>query len=450
MTFTNQGAYIARVVANPDILKTHPVTVDHFHGLHRRAIVAIADEVSKGGDTLEVVGRIRARLPKEKYLHRLPHLDEISFLDLDHLVMDLEEDHRQNQIKECLAEFDRTKAQEHVNKEDLQSTLSRLSVLTNTNESQNYIIETADMRAEAYAEIVGATEREYVPTGFTTLDNFLTGLEPSSLYYVAGRPGAGKTAFGVQVSMYAASQGKRVLFNSAEMGWEQLIRRMFGMLSGVDTTAIRNRTLTTEDEISLSKAASHDLFKNLAVISRHARKFETFYAEAVRRNDRQGVDLVVLDYLQLMRMKTRSPKWEELGDISNGLKELAKEIKAPVLAMTQLNRENVKENEPPQLHHLRGSGDLEQAADVVLALHAPTVPARPVPYPVDNPSRCYSHDLHAHDHHLHRRKREILCLRSLLKTSSPSRPPTLAGTSPRLSRSSSPASAGRWPPRSAR
>ena len=214
-----------------------------------------------------------------------------------------------------------------------------------------------------------------LPT-FRDLDKLLSGLQRSDLIILASRPGVGKTTMALNIAQRAAvKHGKRVAVFSLEMPKEQLVQRMLCTQAEVNLGNVRKGMASAEDFGRLSKAllplsnAEIYIDDSAAVtISEIRSKCRKLMLE------RQGLDLVVVDYIQLMQTagyRRTENRQTEVAEFSRSLKALAKELDVPVLALSQLSREaeKGKGNSAPNLSHLRESGALEQDADVVIMLH---------------------------------------------------------------------------------
>lgn len=211
-----------------------------------------------------------------------------------------------------------------------------------------------------------------VPTGLGDLDAILTGLQKGELVLLAARPSVGKTAVAAAIARNAAVLGYTVLFCSLEQSDEELAERSLSAVSGVNSKFIREGSLSSRDMDAL--LAGRD---QLAPLQIH---FDDTSAQSVlhiaanaRRLARRpaGLDLIVIDYVQLIEPEDRTAKrHEQVGAISRRLKALARGMNIPVLALAQLNR-GVEERaiQKPRLSDLRESGSLEQDADVVILLH---------------------------------------------------------------------------------
>jgi len=211
-----------------------------------------------------------------------------------------------------------------------------------------------------------------VPTGFKDLDKLTSGLQPSDLIIVAGRPSMGKTAFCLNIAQYAAIESKvPVAVFSLEMAKEQLAIRMLCSEARVDASKLRGGYLSESDWPKLTTAAGHLSDTLIFIDDTPAISLLEMRAKSRRLKASQGLGMIIVDYLQLMRGRGSAERREqEISEISRGLKALAKELHVPVVALSQLNRavEN-RTDRRPQLADLRESGALEQDADVIMFIY---------------------------------------------------------------------------------
>ena len=233
---------------------------------------------------------------------------------------------------------------------------------------------TIEMASNAYKNEEGIVG---VPTGLRDIDEKLGGLHQSDLIIIAGRPSMGKTALATNIAFNAASKlqqnGKKssVAFFSLEMSSEQLSTRILAEQSRIKSNDIRRGRISEEQFdkfIETSKNISElPLFIDetpaisIAALSNRARRIKRIY----------GLDLVVIDYIQLMRaVNTKDGRVQEISEITQGLKALAKELSVPVLALSQLSRAvEQRDDKKPLLSDLRESGSIEQDADVVMFVY---------------------------------------------------------------------------------
>ena len=232
---------------------------------------------------------------------------------------------------------------------------------TSISELMTTAIDNIQKRVDAGGAISGLS------TGFVDLDKAMTGLHPGNLVVLAGRPAMGKTTLGVNIAENVALQGGTALVFSLEMPGDDLAERSIARAGGINTMALREGRLTEDDYERLSAALGKlngtklviDDDPATATVSQMRRK-------ALRIKRERGLPLVVIDYLQLMRGDGGNRN-EEIGGITRGLKLLAKELRIPIVLLSQLNR-GVEErtDKRPMMSDLRESGAIEQDADVIL------------------------------------------------------------------------------------
>ena len=234
--------------------------------------------------------------------------------------------------------------------------------------------QTIEMASSAYKNDEGIVG---VPTGLTDLDDRLGGLHRSDLVIIAGRPSMGKTALATNIAFNAAKKlqddGKKssIAFFSLEMSSEQLSTRILAEQSRIKSNDIR-RGRISEEQFDKFIETSKDISElplyidetpaiSIAALSNRARRIKRLY----------GLDMVVIDYIQLMRASNfKDGRVQEISEITQGLKALAKELSVPVVALSQLSRAvEARDDKKPQLADLRESGSIEQDADVVMFVY---------------------------------------------------------------------------------
>ena len=211
-----------------------------------------------------------------------------------------------------------------------------------------------------------------VATGFADLDKKTAGLQPSDLIIVAARPSMGKTAFSVNIVEHAVMQGGSVLVFSMEMPSEQIVMRMLSSLGRIDQTRLRTGELQDDDWTRFTGAVKQLRDKGLFVDDTPALTPGDLRSRCRRiAREAGGLDLIVVDYLQLMRTADKSEsRTGEISEISRSLKALAKEMRCPVIALSQLNRAlEQRPDKRPLMSDLRESGAIEQDADVILFIY---------------------------------------------------------------------------------
>lgn len=208
-----------------------------------------------------------------------------------------------------------------------------------------------------------------VPTGFYDLDKLLGGFQPSDLIIVAGRPGSGKTSFALAAMQRAAlEKKKRVAFFSLEMSAEQLVQRLVASAADIDSHNLRIGKVGDEEWPKIVKATGELSDTQIFIDDSAALTPLEIRAKARRLHAEYGLDLVIVDYLQLMTIRGRvENRVQEISQISRQLKELARELRVPVVTLSQLSRAvESRQDHRPQLADLRESGAIEQDSDVVI------------------------------------------------------------------------------------
>mgnify|MGYP002682333280 CR=1 FL=1 len=211
-----------------------------------------------------------------------------------------------------------------------------------------------------------------VPTGFIDLDDLTAGLQPSDLIVIAGRPSMGKTSLALGMAQHAALHAGTVVgIFSLEMSKPQLVLRMLSSEARVDSHALRTGRLQKEDWWRLAEAAGKLEQAPIYIDDSGAVTVQQMRGKARRLKAERGLDLLIVDYLQLMTLRTRTDSREqEISEISRTLKAIAKEFNIPVIAISQLNR-RVEErgDKRPMMSDLRESGAIEQDADVICFIY---------------------------------------------------------------------------------
>ncbi len=211
-------------------------------------------------------------------------------------------------------------------------------------------------------------------TGYSSMDNILTGLQPSDLIILAARPSMGKTAFALNIAQNIAVKGKSIGIISLEMSKEQLVERLFISLLGVDSWKMKSGRLTQEDFLRMGTVMDQLNKCKIFIDDSVGASISELKAKARRLQMEHGLDILIVDYLQLMSAgkisNSITNRVQEISEISRSLKGLARELHIPILALSQLSR--AVESRPvkiPQLSDLRESGAIEQDADVVLMMY---------------------------------------------------------------------------------
>ena len=220
-------------------------------------------------------------------------------------------------------------------------------------------------RAKSGGGITGLT------TGYIDLDRMTSGLQRSDLILLAARPSMGKTALALNIAMNTVKTGASVALFSLEMSKEQYVQRIISMESMVDSTKLRTGNLEDEDWTRLINTMSLISNYNIYIDDTPSVSLFEMMSKCRRLKIEKGLDLIVVDYLQLMSDGGRTDnRQQEISNISRGLKAMARELNCPVMALSQLSRApELRNDHRPIMSDLRESGAIEQDADVVMMLY---------------------------------------------------------------------------------
>ena len=203
-------------------------------------------------------------------------------------------------------------------------------------------------------------------TGYSRLNRLTSGWQNSDLIILAARPGTGKTAFALNIVTNLALKGYKTAFFSLEMNASQLVDRVISKITDVPANRLKSARVDSSEWVKL-ETTNYSL--PIYIDDTAGLNIAEFKAKARRMKKEQGIDFIVVDYLQLMTTYLKGNRDTQIGDISRGLKLIAKELNVPVLALSQLNRAVETSNREPHLSDLRESGNIEQDADIVIFLH---------------------------------------------------------------------------------
>jgi replicative DNA helicase len=236
---------------------------------------------------------------------------------------------------------------------------------------QEIVMETFDKINTLYESKGGLTG---ISCGFKDLDALTSGLQASDLILVAARPSMGKTAFTLNIAANVALKEKKtVAFFSLEMSKQQLVQRMLCSEGGIDSQKLKNADLSTEDWEKLVRTADKVSAAPLYIDDTAGITVNELRSKARRLKAEHGLDLIIIDYLQLMQGRSKGGsdnRQQEISEISRSLKAVARELNVPVIALSQLSRSvESRQIKRPMLSDLRESGSLEQDADIVMFLY---------------------------------------------------------------------------------
>ncbi len=248
--------------------------------------------------------------------------------------------------------------------------LSRSHVQGNFVAMKDVLVESFDRLEDLHKNSSGIRG---VPSGFADIDQMLSGFQPSNLIILAARPGAGKTAISLNMTQNAAIlYKKKIGFFSLEMSKEELVDRLLVSQADIDAWKLKTGRLGEEDFARLSHAMGVLAEAQIFIDDTPGINLTELRTKARRLMIEHNIDMFIVDYLQLVHGFNKENRVQEVGEVSQGLKNLARELKVPVIALAQLSRAvESRGTKEPQLSDLRESGSIEQDADVVCFLYRP-------------------------------------------------------------------------------
>lgn len=341
-------------------------------------VLSVSDWLTRAG-RLEMIGGLEALLELQSYIVSAAHLESWCHLLRDYAML-------REMMKTCSMSLDLCR-QGHENIKELLDTVESEIFQVRNRFVQSEIVELRSLLKEVFDDLQKIALHQTspgIPTEFPDLDRLIGGgLKPGEMFVLAARPSIGKTALALNIIRNIINREpngpqsrKKVAFFSLEMTDKQIIQRLLCTEAKVPLSAIYEGSLQPADAQRLGAAVDNLRLAHLFIDSTSAISVFELRAKARKMKELNGIDLIVIDYLQLMRAGDRSAESRqvEVAAISGGLKAIAKELNIPVLVLAQLSREsekstNPKENPLPKLSHLRESGAIEQDADVVVFLH---------------------------------------------------------------------------------
>ncbi|QRI44043.1 replicative DNA helicase [Mycoplasma phage sp.] len=233
--------------------------------------------------------------------------------------------------------------------------------------SDNYFNDLMNKRMTKENNIFG------VPTGYDALDKNTQGFKGGELIIIAARPAMGKTAFALNIATNAARVGKKVAFFSLEMSEFQLMSRIYSAITEIDASKLKRPQFISNEELRSIVSAKQNVIDKISLFidDSTSSKLEDIVFKARKVKKTTGLDLIIVDYLQLISDETKGQnRQNEVAKISRTLKQLARELDVPVIALSQLSRSvESREDKRPLLSDLRESGAIEQDADMVVFIY---------------------------------------------------------------------------------
>ena len=367
-----------------DEVSDHLSDSDFFRPAHKKIFVALKELTKKGQSTDLIV--LSNHLKTTNEIHSVGGLQYLSeILDSTPTVTYIRE--YANIVKEKSLVRMMIQSASDIVQEGFSGSFENLEVffekaeseifkISNLNNQENNLMSSSELVKLSLEKLeqLYSTKSEFtgIPTGFYDLDRMTSGLQPGELSILAARPSMGKTALSLNMASHIAfNEKKSVAYFSVEMPKESMMMRILSIESKVSLNNIRNGHLDGNTWPAIIQACAKVSESKLFIDDTSGISPFEIRSKARRLKSKESLDLIIIDYLQLMGMKQRLDSRErEVAEISKGLKALAKELKVPVLALAQLNRGvEGRSNRRPMLSDLRESGSIEQDADVIMMIY---------------------------------------------------------------------------------
>lgn len=365
------------IIKVADFLKSQ----DFYHPGHQKVYEVIL-ELFQHGEPIDIL-TISNKLKNKELFEDVGGINYLTELinsiptaaHVHHYATIVREKHVRRSLIQASSEINEQAFQEEDFKHLLDSVEQKIFSISQESRTRKFIA-ISEQLTSAYERIEKLHQHEGgglrgIPTHFASLDNLLSGLQRSDLVILGARPSVGKTSLALDIARQAALGGFAVGVFSIEMSQEQIIDRLIATQAQIPLWRLRTGRLQGELEFSLIQQALDELSKaRLFVDDTPSPDILQMRSMARRLQMEHGLDLLVVDYLQLISPQTTSDSIvQQVTEISRGLKSLARELNVPVLALSQLSRSVEQRAGTPRLSDLRESGSLEQDADVVIFLH---------------------------------------------------------------------------------
>ncbi len=386
----SEEAIIASVLLQPDVIdevmaSVQPTEMSELNGAILRTMIDVVAGRPNANPSVQLVlpglhSAHRSLEPPEGWAAYLAALYErpTPLWNLSEYCRNVRNAARRAQLKSVAARVHAIASDPMRSPDEIQDAIETEVALATDRHCEHHEVRIAEAVGRVLDRMGNEAEDSHaVPTGFDDLDPWLGGgLRPGQLVILAARPSIGKSAFATNVAVNAALSGG-VAIASLEMSERELTERMIAAAGDVPLAAIQSPHRSSTHVAAIENAAN-ELRQLPLVISDDSEAGPADVIALARRTKRRfGLRLVVVDYLQLMNVDQRTKgdsREREIATLTRRLKIAAKKLQVPILCLSQLSREAVKSPGPPQLHHLRESGAIEQDADVVLFLHRDDAP----------------------------------------------------------------------------
>lgn len=380
-------ALLGSLLLRPDSLDevVDIIATEVFYSEKHRAVFETMMELSKKNSPIDMIS-LSSRLKEKKQLKNVggdSYLADLvnSVPSAAHLMHYAEIVQKKSMMRKLIRASEEISHLGFNEIEDLDSILDqaekKIFEITTGSQTQK-LVEMSSVLGEAWERLDRLHKSDDslrgIPTGFRDLDNRLSGFQKSDLIILAARPSMGKTALGLDIARQSAIQsGVPVGFFSLEMSSQQLVDRMLASHSRVDAWKLRTGKITASSDFDRIRDALDDLSKApIFIDDTPANNIMKIRSVARRLKSQKGLGMIIVDYLQLMmptHTKASDSTVQQVTELSRSLKQLARELDVPVLALSQLSRAVEQRGGKPRLSDLRDSGSIEQDADVVMFIH---------------------------------------------------------------------------------
>ncbi|MBQ7061318.1 MAG: replicative DNA helicase [Clostridia bacterium] len=361
------------------------LTPADFYSLKNRDVFAGMKHIWDHGGSIDVVTVMSAleKLGKQESSGGLEYLTELSIttptaLNIEHYLAIVKEESTRRRLITACTEI----------AQDAKTGSKETSKLLDDAERRIYeiAVRASDDKIEPIAPIYGRVFRRIgelmkmggqttgLPTGFIDLDSLTSGLHRSDLIIIAGRPASGKSTLALNIAAHAAlHEGATVAFFNLEMSKEQLVSRVMATETGVPLQKIRTGAVQSEDLLAIAKSFNDIGDAAFLLDDTPGISVAELRSRCRRIKAKQGLDLVIVDYLQLMQAGVRvESRVQAVSEMTRNLKILARELDVPLIVLSQLSREPDKRpDHTPVMSDLRESGSIEQDADIIMMLYRP-------------------------------------------------------------------------------
>jgi replicative DNA helicase len=374
----NEQALLSCLLKKGDLIKEVALNEDHFDYLAHKKIIQAMRQLERKDIPIDIVS-VSTQIGQEIIF--VGGTDYLS--DLYNIITN--EDHIKTYEKFVLEEYKIRKTKEVMKTleevhsprdiEKLEQALSEINELMEQGQEASFDL--AEVLYSIQEDVEASKEGiNGIPTGFTDLDNMLDGLGQEELIILGARPSVGKTAFALAITKNACKENYFVDFFSLEMSDKQLLTRMLCSIGNINSMKIKNAMKRFDDsdwkKYSMAQGILSTYKHNLNIVDQSKITVQSIRSK-VKQSQRKHPNkrhLVVIDYLTLVQGSGRKERHLEVGEISRNLKRMARDLKVPVLLLSQLSRGvEQRQNKKPMLSDLRDSGEVEQDADKILFLH---------------------------------------------------------------------------------